>query len=108
MKNFIDDSGDHFPRRSLGVGVLDPQDERSPVPSRVEPIEERRTRTADVQITGGRRGEADAKHPSIVPGAVPYGCAPRLRLEREKLELKMKTGNQKLETRNRLPFFLRL
>ena len=46
----------------LGVGVLDAQDERAVVAVREQPVEQRRARVADVQLTGGRRSEADP-HP---------------------------------------------
>ena len=53
---------DHLPRRSLGVGVLDAQHEHAAMPPRVEPVEERRARAADVKVSGRRRREADANH----------------------------------------------
>ena len=62
----VDDPGDHLPRRSLGVGVLDAQHERAAVPPRVQPVEERRPRAADVQVAGRRRSEADADHLGIL------------------------------------------
>ena len=43
------------------VGVLDAQQEHSVELSRVEPVEERRPRAADVQIPRGRRCEAKAR-----------------------------------------------
>ena len=46
------------------VGVLDAQDKRAAVMPREEPVEERRARAADVQITGGRRSKADANRDS--------------------------------------------
>ena len=64
----LDDAGDHLPRRSLGVGVFDAQHERAAVPARVEPVEERSAGAADVQVTGGRGGEADAEHRWILAG----------------------------------------
>ena len=44
----------------LRVGVVDPQDELPAVVAREEPVEERRAHPADVQVAGGRGGEADA------------------------------------------------
>ena len=40
-------------RRPLEIGVLDAQDEDAAVPSREQPVEERRARAADVQVAGG-------------------------------------------------------
>src|SRR5262249_582967 len=51
---------DHFVRRALGVGVLDAQDEDAAVTPREEPVEERRSRAADVKITGRGRSESNA------------------------------------------------
>jgi hypothetical protein len=45
-------------RRTLGVGVLDAEDERAVVPAREQPVEERGARVADVELTGGAGGEA--------------------------------------------------
>ena len=56
----LDDAVDHGPGGALGVGILDAEDEGPALPARVEPVEERRARAADVQIAGWRRGEADA------------------------------------------------
>ena len=61
----LDDPRDHVPGRSLGVRVLDAQDERAAMAAREEPVEERRARAADVQITGRRRREANANHPFL-------------------------------------------
>mgnify|MGYP003694725645 CR=1 FL=1 len=47
-------------RRTLGVGVLDAEDERAVVPAREQPVEERRARVADVELTGGAGSEADS------------------------------------------------
>ena len=43
------------------VGVLDAEEELAAVLARVEPVEERRARAADVQVAGGRRREAEAR-----------------------------------------------
>ena len=45
---------------ALLVGVLDAQDEHAAEAARVEPVEERGARAADVQVAGGGGGEADA------------------------------------------------
>ena len=47
-------------RRSLGVGVLDAQDERAILAMREQPVEERRPRVADVELTGRARCESYA------------------------------------------------
>ena len=65
----VHDSRDHLPRRTLGVGVLDAQHERSAVPAGIQPVEKRRAGAADVQVAGGRRSEADADH--VAEGIVP-------------------------------------
>ena len=49
-------------RRALGVGVLDAKDERPVVAVGQQPVEERRPRVADVQLTGRRGSEADSHH----------------------------------------------
>ena len=59
----VEDAGDHVGRRALDVGVFDAQDERAAVAPRVEPVEERRAGAADVQVTGRRGREADARAP---------------------------------------------
>ena len=47
-------------RRSLGVGVLDAQDERAVLAVREQPVEERRAGVADVQLAGRTRGESNS------------------------------------------------
>jgi hypothetical protein len=42
------------------VRVFDSQNEFATVMPGKEPVEKRRARAADVEVTGGRRGEADA------------------------------------------------
>src|SRR5947199_9532290 len=49
-------------RRALDVGVLDAENERAAAAAREQPVEERGTHAADVQMTGGARSEAYA-HP---------------------------------------------
>ena len=44
-----------------GVGVLDAQHEHPAVAARKQPVEQRRPRTADVQVAGRRRSKADAR-----------------------------------------------
>ena len=56
----VEDPFDHLLRRSLDVGVFDPQHEHAAVPARVEPVEERRAGAADVEVAGGRGSEPDA------------------------------------------------
>ena len=41
-----------FARRSLDVGVLDAQDERAALAAREQPVEQRRARIADMEVTG--------------------------------------------------------
>ena len=48
----VEDAGDHVGRGSLDVGVFDAEQERAVVAARIEPVEERRARAADVQIAG--------------------------------------------------------
>ena len=43
------------------VGVLDAQQELAAVLARVEPVEERRSRAADVQVAGGRGRESETR-----------------------------------------------
>jgi hypothetical protein len=67
----IEDPGDHVGRRSLGVGVFNPQDERAAMSSRVEPVEQRRARAAHVQVAGRRRSKANAwRHARIIANPV--------------------------------------
>ena len=51
-------------RRSLGVGVLDAQDERAVLAVRQQPVEERRAGVADVQLPGGA-GSESYSHTSV-------------------------------------------
>src|SRR5688572_28303040 len=44
----------------LHVSVFDPQDEGAAVMPRQQPVEQRRTRVADVQVTGRRWGESNS------------------------------------------------
>src|SRR5213594_1394454 len=46
---------------ALLVGVLDAEQEFSPLVARVQPVEQRRAGTADVQVPGGGGGETDAR-----------------------------------------------
>src|SRR5262249_16999359 len=54
------DRGFRLTRRSLGVRVLDPQDEPAALAAREQPVEERGTRIADVQLPGRTRCEPDS------------------------------------------------
>ena len=47
-------------RRALDVGVFDAQDERTVLPARKQPVEERRADVADVKMACGARSESDA------------------------------------------------
>jgi hypothetical protein len=51
----VEDPRDHVGRRALRIGILDPQDERAAVAPRVQPVEQRRPGSPDVEITGRRR-----------------------------------------------------
>src|SRR5258706_5806455 len=65
-------------RRSIEVGVLDPQDERAAVPAGQQPVEERRPRVADVKLARGAWCESD---PHVLPAGLktrPTYCRPRL------------------------------
>src|SRR6185436_10570923 len=66
----VEDPFDHLVRRALDVRVLDAEDEDAAEPSRVQPVEERGARAADMQIPGRRWGEADADH-VVICGANP-------------------------------------
>src|ERR1035437_5914728 len=55
------DDLDGLLRIARSVGVLDAEDERAAGVPGVKPVEQSGARTADVQITGGRRGESDAR-----------------------------------------------
>src|SRR5262249_25089689 len=54
------DRGFRLTRRSLGVRVLEPQDEPAALAAREQPVEERGTRIADVQLPGRTRCEPDS------------------------------------------------
>src|SRR5262249_60483983 len=56
----VDDVLDVLVGGPRAVGVLDAQDERPAVMPRVEPVEERRARAADVEVTRGAGREAYA------------------------------------------------
>src|SRR4029453_3962177 len=47
-------------RRSLGVGVLDAEDQRPVVAASEQPVEERGARVADVQLAGGTWRESQS------------------------------------------------
>src|SRR5262245_22391459 len=53
-------------RRTLEVGVLDADDERAALAAREQPVEERRSRVANVQLAGGARSEAKSHRSLIV------------------------------------------
>src|SRR5690606_11819191 len=55
----IEDGAHGLGRRALAIGVLDAQDEDTALLPRVEPVEKRGSRPADVEVTGRRRGETD-------------------------------------------------
>jgi hypothetical protein len=48
----VEDAGHHVGRRSLNVCVFDSEDEGPTVTPRVQPVEERGARAADVQVAG--------------------------------------------------------
>ncbi len=66
----LEDGQLRFARRTLGVGVLDAEDERPVVPARKEPVEQRRARVADVQVAGWGWGETDS-HRAVEPDRDP-------------------------------------
>ena len=47
---------------ALDIGVIETQNHGSSIVAGVKPVEDEGTRTANVQKTGGRRREANAKH----------------------------------------------
>ncbi len=47
---------------ALDIGVIESQDHGSSVATGVEPVEDKGAGTANVQKTGGRRRESNAKH----------------------------------------------
>ncbi len=47
---------------ALDVGIIEPQHHGSSVVTGVEPVENKGSGTANVQKTGGRRRESNAKH----------------------------------------------
>src|SRR5690606_12219706 len=55
----LDDAVGEFLRRAREIGVVEAQDEAPSLAPRQEIVEQRRTRVADMQAAGGRRGEAD-------------------------------------------------
>src|SRR5882672_707366 len=57
----IENPFDHVVRRPLDVRILDAQHEHPAQTTGEEPVEERGTRPADVQIPGGRGSKADAR-----------------------------------------------
>ena len=62
----VHDSFHHLPGRPLGVGILDAQHECAAETPGVEPVEERRARAADVEISRGGRGKSDADHTGVL------------------------------------------
>jgi hypothetical protein len=59
----VEDLLDVLGRRALAVGVLDAQDERAVLPARDEPVVEGGAGSADVELSRGAGGEADAHRP---------------------------------------------
>jgi len=55
----VQDRRDRLGRRALAVGVLDPEQKRAAGVPRIEPVEQRGPRAADVQIAGGRGGKTE-------------------------------------------------
>ncbi len=75
------DLGDGLVGRARRVGVFDAQHEVAAALAREEVVVQRGARAAQVQVAGGRRGEADADgcgHGTIVPHG--YGRRPRRRI----------------------------
>jgi hypothetical protein len=60
----LEDAALRFPCRSLGVGILDAQDECSVLAVREQPVEQRRAGVAHVQLTGGAGSKSNA-HTSV-------------------------------------------
>src|SRR5207245_7778957 len=56
----VEDAFDHLRRRAFDVGVFDAKDEHAAVAAREEPVEERRSRAADVQVAGWRGSQTNA------------------------------------------------
>ncbi len=57
----LEDARHHLVGRTLGVGVFDAQHERAAMAPREQPVEERCSRAADVQVSGGRGSEANPR-----------------------------------------------
>ena len=49
-------------RVAIDIGIVDPQYHRAVVAARVQPVENERPGTSNVQITSRRRGETDTQH----------------------------------------------
>ncbi len=93
----IENGRDGWLGGALAIGILDPQQHFSAGVAGVEPVEERRPRTADVQIAGGRGCKARddglghvavscylAEGSGVIPGLVPgiqpsASCGPAAR-----------------------------
>src|SRR5207244_13324353 len=68
----VQDRLDRLVRRPGAIGVLDPEHEHAAMVAREEPVEERRTGAADVEMTGRARREANADgvgHRQYVPNS---------------------------------------
>jgi hypothetical protein len=63
----LEDAGLRLAGRSLGVGVLDPQDERAVLAVGEEPVEERRPRIADVELPGRAWSKSYSHRPQYRP-----------------------------------------
>src|SRR4029453_1110658 len=96
----VDDSRNHLPRRSLSIGVLDAQHKRSAVTSRVQPVEECRARTADVEVSGWGWREANTQHAPIV---LRGGC--RLAIRGSSWERKLTKKSRQKATRTSRELF---
>src|SRR5688572_31490762 len=62
----LENAGHHVVRRSFGVGVFNAKDERAAVSAREQPVEQRGTRAADMEISRGRRCKSNPRaiHPA--------------------------------------------
>ena len=66
----VEDGSDGRFRGALAVGVLDAQQELAAGVARVEPVEQRRARPADMQVAGGRGSKAGDDGFAHVPALV--------------------------------------
>jgi hypothetical protein len=78
----FENAGLGLARRALHIRILDAQDERTFLAVREQPVEQRRSGVADVQLPGRTRRESDSHSFYLRWGPTPSACQRSLRSRR--------------------------